>query len=221
MLHRDALDSPPTKDQAMGLWMEANYLAESGFDYAALMQQPGELLGGPKLYVISALPTFLAILMTLAPSPQHALIAYHGFTLACAAVVLTVVFELVWPATGWVVAALVCVALATTPAFSVQTEMCGMDMPLAAAAAVAGWFTIRGRLLRGTALSLVAFFVKSSGIVVTAATLGVAVVVMIAPQWGSGRITRRRAALAVAASGAVLVLEFLLMFQDWAGLRRF
>ncbi|MBX9791479.1 MAG: hypothetical protein K2Y37_21370 [Pirellulales bacterium] len=221
LLHFDALDSPPTKDQAMGLWMEANFLAESGYDYAALLQQPGEFQGGPRLYVISVLPTFLALLMKVTTTPQDAIFAYHVFTLACAAVVLAVVFELIRPATSTLIAVLCCGALATTPAFSVQVELCGMDVPLAAVVAVSAWWTLRGRLFLGAGSSLLAFLVKQSGIFVTAATLVAALWLVARPGNSAPVVSRGRAVVAALLCLVLLLAELIVFFSGISGLGRF
>src|SRR5262245_14432160 len=60
----ETLAVPPTREQARGMWYEAIFLAETGFDYVRLMtQEPGPDLNGARNYCTSVMPTLLAVVM--------------------------------------------------------------------------------------------------------------------------------------------------------------
>lgn len=172
-LHGSALRAPPTPDQIVGIWTEGAFLAETRFDYSRLFwQEPPASRGGPRTYMFSVLPSVLALLMTILDDPGQVIVAYHLFCLACAAVTLTLLFELLLANAGPAGAALACAAAATTPLFSVQAELAGMEMPLAACTTLALYLVARDRYLGATFACVAAFFIKSNALVLLVVHLG-------------------------------------------------
>jgi len=169
----DQLTSPPYWDYAIGLWREANFLVESGFDYGRLMyQEPSVWDGGTRTYGTSLLPGLLALLMTASPSTPFTLITYHLIEIFCAALVVGCVYLMLEPRAGRGVALLLASAAITVPLMSAQVDMVGMELPTTAVAVLAVAVTLRSHYRTGAILGLVASGFKATGALVTMALLG-------------------------------------------------
>ncbi|MBX7073306.1 MAG: tetratricopeptide repeat protein [Pirellulales bacterium] len=206
--HAKTLTSPPYCDFAMGLFTEANFLVETGYDYQRLRYEEATANeGGTRSYMISALPTLVALLMERASTTTTVLLVSHLFTLACAALVLTLLLALLAPRIGWLAAALVCLALSVTPLWSVQTEMLGLDLPMSAFGLLAMWLALRGQGLAAALATIAAFAMKSTGIIVT-----IAVCALLGYEIAMGLLRRRVATRwqwgALAAAVAALAGQF-------------
>ncbi len=168
----EVIDSPPYWDSAMGLFTEANFLVESGFDYRRLwLQEERFSQGGPAVYLTSVMPTVVALFLNFAPSVRGALIGLHLLNFAAAAALACAVAARMRGSAGTWGAWLVSAALVTTPLVAVQIDMIGMDLPMAWAAMVALGHAAAQRFGRALAWGWVAFLIKQSGGVVTTAIL--------------------------------------------------
>lgn len=166
------VDSPPYYDFAFSVWPEAAYLARTDFDFHALRYDEAFLLseqGGPRAYMTSVLPAVAALGMKLFPTPRGGLIWYHLFTFGCAALVATVLLGEGRRRLGTVSALLVALVVLTTPVFSAQVDMMGMEIPLAAATSVTAWCVARGRYSLAALAAFAAFLMKATGLIVALA----------------------------------------------------
>lgn len=189
------VDSPPYWDFAIGLWPEADYLAESGFDYRGLRDREHHSLdyhGGRRSYMTSVLPTLIALLMRTLPSVPSTLIAYHLFVFACAAVVALGLWDLLPPWVARPGRMLVIAAALSTPLFAVQIDMAGMELPMVAGAVLAAQLFARERYVAAAAAGLAAFAMKGSGIVVTLAATIVLAALVLPPRLVDREIRHRR-----------------------------
>ena len=205
---REVLSLPPYDEQAVGLWREAAYLAETGFDYRRLLYDEPHTMSpqmGARSYVISVLPTLVALLMRFGPGAQFTILMTHVLTFAMASAVVLLVAWLGREKVGLWWGALIGLALATTPLFAVQAELVGMDMPVMLFAILAATAIARERFVVATLLSLAAFFMKANGLLVTAGVLGVLILRMVASAESSA--ARRRSWPALAACLLTLALE--------------
>lgn len=171
------VDSPPFEDQTVGLFAEASFLADTSFDYRQLRYEEPYYMdaGDPerpsqRSYMISIQPTLVAVVMRLAGAARQAIVVCHLWEFACAAIVCLGMFVMLRSETPAVTSALVIAALMTTPLVRVQTEMVGMDLPLAACATVWGALLCRAQYLWATAAAALAFLLKASGGALLAAT---------------------------------------------------
>lgn len=205
------IDSPPYYDFATGLFLEANFLAESNFDYAALAQQSRWLEGGPAVYVVSVMPTLIAVLMKMLPAPA-VLVAYHLFNFGCAAAAGVLMFSILRPYAGAPGAALTGLLLLTAPLFSTQIDMLGMDLPLAAAALAAVWSVANERYVGAACWALVAGLVKVPGRAVSIAVV-LYLVALLALSWNERSVLRRRLWLGLGAN--LLVVGFQDFVSRW------
>ncbi len=199
---------PPYYDQATGLFVEANYLVETGFDYARLSREARWSQGGPAVYLISIWPTLLALLMWYAPSIDYVLIVFHLFNFACAALVAMLVYALTVPHTSRIGAALTAVALLSVPAFNVQIDLLGMDLPVVVAALACAWLLARRQFSLAVLCGALAFSIKASG---RAVSLGVMIYLILAlttmAPWQS-RQFKLRLVIAMLLGLAVLGVQF-------------
>lgn len=131
ILHLDALDLPPSEDQARGIWMEAAFLYETNFDFGYLARHAQYYSGpaGERAYLVSVLPAGIALLRTATGSPDAAILAYKLFTLACGAGVGRIVYGLLRRRLDAWESALGAAAALTIPAVACQLDMLGMELP--------------------------------------------------------------------------------------------
>lgn len=210
-VRREIIDSPPYYDFATGLFVEADFLARTNFDYTALFyEQDRWLLGGAGVYLTSVLPTFLAVLMKVLPTARDVLMAFHLFTFACASLTALVVYALVRRQTNRVGGILIAAGLLTLPIFSVQIDMLGMDLPMTACGVVAAWLAVNERYAWASFASTMAYLMKATGMLVTVSLwLYLAVVILFGHRTATASIRRKRW-LGLGACSVALALQFTL-----------
>jgi hypothetical protein len=169
------LDSPPYFDFALGIWREAEYLARTGFDYRSLRYEcdtSSSEMGGPRCYMISAIPTFLAVGYRTLPLPTGPVIAYHLVVFAVAALSVVIFYEMLRERMGVFASLAGSLALITTPILCVQVDMLGFEMLLVTTAML--WLRSMSKQRYGWAIvwSIAGFFVKATGALLTL-TLGI------------------------------------------------
>lgn len=211
----EMLASPPYWDCTIGLWTEANFLAETDFDYHRLRYDEKSVWqGGAKSYVISALPTLIAVGMRWMPSATLLLVVSHLVSIGCAAGVLLAVFALAWQTVGRLGAVLAAAAVLSTPLFSVQIDMLGMELPLTLFALLSALLLLRGRFVWAAVFSTVAFAMKPTGGLLTlAAIVYLALLLATAPR--DARQSRRRYAWGLAANAAAWAVQLAVI--HWGG----
>lgn len=208
-LHWDALTLPPLGDFAVGVWAEGSYLSRHGFDYAHLWRhEQYHALLGARAYVISVLATVVAVLLRLCGSAERAIIAYHLLTIGCGALVAlgvhAILRRFVGNGTAWLAAA----AVVTQPAFAVQLDLLGMDVPMTAAVVWAALLALEDRWI-GAALAItLAFFFKP-----TAMVFGLGIVVFCLLRLAAFAFLSRRPSGAALAAAAVSIALFVFQFQ--------
>jgi len=219
----NVLRDPPFFECATGLYMEANFLADSNFDYARLRYQEKYVAeGGPYAYMTSVLPTLIAYVMRATSSPTDVFVVFHLFSIACASVVLVCVYAIVLPLGGRLLAALCAAALATNPLFSAQVDMLGMDLPMAACATVSVMLLLKGWYATAALAGLLAFGMKPTGALVTVATIVYLSALLLALlAWRHSAANERRASvryltLGLAAAVATFAIE--LAIYRWGGI---
>ena len=181
----DVVELPPYEDQS-GLWAEASYLAESGFDYYGLRFEQHAYtddIRGPRSYFMSLVPAVVALPMIWSSSPSTAIVIAHVATFSCASGALLVAFDLFRRSQPAATSVLFCLALATTPCFSTQIEMVGMDIPMTLFALLAARAVVDDRLAAALGWATLTFFIKASGGVITGAIVGYLSLRMLL-EWG-------------------------------------
>ncbi len=200
----------------MGLFLEANFLAETRFDYPRLwFEEPRFIEGGSAIYLTSVLPSFVAVLMTTLDTPRAVFLVYHLFTFACASAVTLLVVAICRPWAGLLGAILIGAVILTTPIFSVQIEMLGMDLPMLVLALLSAWCAIRKKYIWAAAAGCAAFATKMSGGLVLGA-LFVPLLCDLASRYRTTSIRRRQRLWLLTSFGFLIVAA--VMFADaWIG----
>jgi len=171
---REVIFLPPFEDQAMGLWLEANYLVENNFDFWSLrfeeahFNEPGH---GARSYMVSVLPTMQALLLKAAPSNRSAIVLSHLAQIACGSAILLIVFFVLKIKVGVIGALLSIAGLLTLPLFVVQIDMLGMDVPTTLFSLWCALFVWQQRYKWAAVASTLAFLMKPNGALLTMATI--------------------------------------------------
>ncbi|MGD9645536.1 MAG: tetratricopeptide repeat protein [Pirellulales bacterium] len=203
----------------MGLFTEANFLADSGFDYHRLAFVEATCNdGGPRAYLISALPTLLALLMKAAPSTQFVLIVCHLCTLACASVAIITLFALLKSLVGALPAGAAALSMATSPLFSTQCDMLSIDMPMTMAAVLTIWLAARRRLMLASVAAAAAFACKPGGLIVTAVLVAYELLLLVACWLQIGWRSRAIWSIAAAALWTAVLFAAQLAVYRWSNL---
>lgn len=172
------LQSPPYWDAATGPWTYAAYLADSGFDYAGLSLARTKAESPAPASTIA--PTFLAILMHVAP--RLTIPISHLLTFAAAAVVVILIVAILRRRTGWGAAIVLALLVLFTPLFSAQVEQLDTQVPMCALGLASLFVLSRGRWLASALLAGLAVVVDIAAIgLIVGATL------FLAYLWWSSR----------------------------------
>jgi len=155
---------PPYGDSVGGPFAEGWWLARHGFDYIGLLNQPGYAQGGPKAYMTSAFPTYLAVMYTLFSSVKLFLVVNHLVFFAMAAGVAAFVRSIARRIFCIETASLLAALILSWPVFQSQLEALNMELPSLFFAVACAWALARGRIHWAGAAALVSLFFKGSGI---------------------------------------------------------
>jgi hypothetical protein len=220
---RDILFDPPYFEYATGLFMEADFLAESNYDYHRLRYDEKYVAeGGPYAYMTSVLPTLIAWLMRSTSEPGRVFLYYHLFNIACAALTLVSLYALLIGRVGRLLAGLCALALVTNPIFSTQVDMLGMDLPMTAFCVLSAALLINGWRLTASLASLIAFLMKPTGALATMVIIAYLMLALVVLVWQRRRrtdlaaVSLRPASIALAVAVVVFLIE--LAISRWGGI---
>lgn len=178
----EVLFLPPYEDQAIGYWSEADYLAQHRFDYATfLFHEPNFMdeVPGRRAYAISILSPILALIQLAVPDTPTRLCLVHLIWFLITGSIAGQLAIALRPVTGRWGAMAASLALVTSPHFLVQTEIMGMDIPVAAAFLWSARRAAADRLFSALLISFLAFAFKVTGLVATLAILTYILVMML------------------------------------------
>ena len=182
----EVLPLPPYYETAMGLFREADFLVDTHFDYERLRsREPPSNEGGAHSYVVSALPTLLALLMMVSPTPITTSVVAHLFSFAAAAVMVVALVWLVARRSNPWYGAAIAAAVITTPLVITQVELIGMDVPMAACVLLGVAAVVEARYALAALACLSAFFMKSTGLIAS-----VAIILYLASAWSTSRLAK-------------------------------
>lgn len=205
-----ALWYPPYNEYAETIWTEAAFLHESNFDYPQLVLGEAQIEeGGVRSYSISVVPSIIAGLVRLV-GPERADLIYHLVVLACGAAMMAWTLLTLQRHLGLVPALLTSLVVFTTPVFSTQLEMMGIDLPMGASVVLAAHALKERALVAAALATMAAFLVKPSS---APATLCLAIVVFLMLTLRVGRIRGhgKRGWLALGLVIAVGLVQFVML----------
>lgn len=218
----EVITLPPFYETAMGLFHEANFLAESSFDYRRLrFEEKVGNDGGPYAYMVSVLPTLVAITMRILPSPAAVAATWHLYAFGCAALIVASLIWILGPRTDWIFASAIALAAITTPLAITQVELMGMDVSMTAFAVLSLLLLLDGRYATAAASATAAFFMKPTGLIATLASV-LFLAIALAVDAPLGRSDRRqlRRGLTIYVAAAALQLAVYMLGGIHSRLRR-
>ena len=208
------ITSLPYEDQSIALWTEADFLVDTNFDFYRLRYHENHFMApvpGARSYVISVLPSLLALLMIVCPNVQTLVVTAHLINLACTAFIVVLVYAAAREWTGKLGAALTCLVLLTTPLFDVQVQMVGMDIPLATFTILAATLLWRHQFVWAAVASQAAFFMKATGGLITMTGLVYLVGLVLLGPTLRDRTFRRQCLWGIAAHLVALLSQTILV----------
>lgn len=159
-------------DAITGPLTEAIWLTEHHFNYANLARQPGYVLGGPKVYLLSIYPSFLALQMTVLKNPKVFFFVNHLAVFALSSGITALFRELLRRHFRHDIALLVPLTLLATPLFTGQTEMINMEMPCLFFIFLSCYSAIGQRFGWAGVFAVLAALIKGTGMIACAGALG-------------------------------------------------
>lgn len=173
----EVLFFPPYGDAIGGPFAEAIWLKDHLFDYIGLYHQPGYALGGPKVYLFSLYPTFLAILLKIIPNTTIFLIANHLIVFVFAATIVALFRWMLLKTFKSETALLAAIFLISLPLFQSQVEAINMEMSGLFFSMIAVVYLIQKKFWQAVILSAVATLFKDTAVCLCAAVFVVALLV--------------------------------------------
>ncbi len=155
---------PPYGDAIGGPFIEGWWLAEHNFDYSGLFHQPAYNEGGPRVYMFSLYPTYIAILLKLIGHVKSFLVVNHLLVFFMAAVVVALLRQIMAKDHNDKVATLTALVLLALPIFQSQTEAINMEMPYLFFSMISVYFLTLKKMGKALLFTFLATFVKGHGI---------------------------------------------------------
>lgn len=160
---------PPYGDAVGGPFAEAWWLAQNNFNYPGLADQPAYHQGGPKTYLTTIFPGYIAILMKLIPNTTLFLFVNHLLFFAMAAGIVTMVRSVGRRVFAPEAAGLTAMVVLSWPVFQTQLEAINMELPTVFFTVLSAYYVIKGSVHKAGVAALLAAAVKGSGIQACAA----------------------------------------------------
>jgi hypothetical protein len=170
------LSEPPVWDASMSVFPAAITLAENGFDYGYLLDQPGYLEGGPNVHSLSPVTLLTAIVYSLVGSGPALMPTLHVIHFVIAAFAFLGIYRLGERAFGSALSAAVTATALMVPVVLTQVGSMYLEIALLAAAAHATLALHDRRVFPAAIWLIVAVLIKGSGLLVAAALTGAVLV---------------------------------------------
>ncbi|HBR15317.1 MAG TPA: hypothetical protein DD723_07230 [Candidatus Omnitrophica bacterium] len=164
---------PPYGDAVGGPFAEALWLSQHHFDYVGLYHQTGYQFGGPKVYMFSIYPTYLALLLSWIPQTVAFFVINHLIVYFITAVVVTLIRSLTLKIFDPATALLSSMVVLTLPLFQSQTEAINMEMPCLFFSMLSLYDLSNRKMGRASLWAIAAVLVKGHGLVMCATVAAV------------------------------------------------
>lgn len=174
----ETLFNPPFGGDAItAVFAEAIWLHRNHLDFVGLFHQPSYVMGGPRTYLVSVYPAFLAITMSLLPSAKTFLLFNHLLMFVMGSVIVTLFREIAAKIVSPQSALLGAVALLSFPMIQSQVEMINMEMPCLFFTFLSAYALVKMKWGRAVTMAVMAGLVKGSGVIAHSAVLFVCLMV--------------------------------------------
>lgn len=134
---------PPYGDTASGPFMEAVWLAKHQFNYLALSREKIFIDGGPKVYLFSIYPTYIALLLKLIPYTKLFIAVNHVLVFLMGSVIIGYLRKIFLSKFDGKIALLLSLLMMFLPLFQSQIEAINMEIPMVMFAILAFYHLIR------------------------------------------------------------------------------
>lgn len=171
----EVLFFPPYGETGAGPLAEAVWLYRHHFDYIALAHQPNVDQGGPKVYLFSLYPSFVAGLLTVLPSVKGFIFVYHLLMFAAASVVAALFRSMAGKIFPKDIAVLLSIVLLALPIFQSMVEVINMEMLCLFFVTLSAFFLAYKKIGPASVAAVLAAFIKAPGGIACAAVFVVSV----------------------------------------------
>jgi len=151
---------PPYGDTASGAFVEAIWLFQHSFDYASLAQQPIFIQGGPKVYLFSLYPTYIALLMKIIAHAKTFLVINHLLVFYFSSVVIVYFRKILLEIFDQKKAMLISIFFISFPLFQTQVEAINMEMTILLFAMMAMFYLLKKNVFLASLLTIVGVCIK-------------------------------------------------------------
>lgn len=214
----EVLFFPPYGDAIGGCFAEGIWLAKNSFNYLGLLKEDSYSLGGPRVYLFSIFPTYLAVMMTLIPSVKMFLAVNHLLFFGMAAMTVSLLRDCFLKVFPKDIAALGALALLFLPLFQSQTEAINMEMPSTFLMVWSAVALIERRIGKAVFFAVMATAVKGTGVLACFAVVAVMGVELLTSREARKKIRYWVYLLLMPAFGLLAVaLKFLVKDQHVSG----
>lgn len=170
----EVLFFPPYGDAIGGPFAEAWWLAQNNFDYAGLFHQPDFARGGPRVYLFSIYPTYVALWMKILKNPLIFLPVLHLIVFMMIAAVASLLREISRKMLSDKTAVLMSLLFLFLPLVQSQTESLNMEPPCLFFVMLSAYFLIRRKIVPASLAAFGAVWIKGTGIMACGAVAVVA-----------------------------------------------
>lgn len=170
---------PVYGDAASGPWIEALWLYKHNFDYVALNAQPGFTTGGPKAYLFSLYPGFIAVLMNVFHNVKTLLFVNHFISFILAAIIVGLFRELLLSIISRERALLIGLFFLFLPVSQSQIEILNMEIWVLFFMMLSAVYLVKKNVGRALLLASLAALVKVYAMSANLAVLVVSLIIGI------------------------------------------
>lgn len=169
------ITQPPVWDGTASVFPAAAYLADHGFDYSALLEQPGYVEGGPNVHSLSSVTLVTAVAVRLLGGSSLLFPALHLLHFALGAAVGVGVYRIARFVFAERLSLLIAACSLVVPVVATQLGDMYLELPVMAASVWAAVWWLEGRLPAAVVMAAVAVTAKESGLII-AGGIGIAAV---------------------------------------------
>ncbi len=175
----EVLFFPPYGDAIGGPFTEAMWLKEHHFNYFGLYHAPSYNWGGPRVYLFSVYPSFLALLMVLIPHVKTFLVVNHLIVFAMAALTVALFKNILQKVWDEKISTLTALLVLSQPLFQSQAEAITMEMPGLFFVVLTCYFLVQKRFAAASVMSIIATLVRDTAMTSCWAVFITAIVVFV------------------------------------------
>jgi len=175
----EALSFPCYGEAGSSPIAEAIWLFRNSFDYPSLLNQPNFNVGGPKVYMFSLYPSYVAVFLKIIPSIKAFYVIYHLNMFAFGSVVISLFREMLNPAFGKKVGILGAILFLVLPLFQAMVELVNMEMMCLFFVILSMYFLSLKRIIAASILAVLAALAKGPGGIATATCFFVGVILFL------------------------------------------